>query len=139
MKSKEKDTQDFTNGSRIIVLDEHDFDGSWVDSEEGKKKLAEIKELLKDKELGDYSNPGPIINKIYLPKRYLKWEDLEFKDIQQKIKVKLGNLIYSLWYNLERGDQCIELTRNQQQVITLYGSYPEDILFFNNLRLERAE
>ena len=68
-------------------------------------------------------------------KKYLKWEDLEFKDIQQKIKVKLGNLTYSLWYNLERGDQCIELTRNQQQVITLYGSYPEDIQFFNNLHL----
>lgn len=72
-------------------------------------------------------------------KNYLKWEDLEFKDIQQEIKVKLGNITYSLWYNLERGDQCVELTRNQQQVIALYGSYKEDILFFNELRLEKVE
>ena len=34
---------------RIITLDESGFDGSYTESEEGKKKLAELKELLNSK------------------------------------------------------------------------------------------
>lgn len=44
--NKKKDIQDFTHGPRIIVLDESDFDGSWAESEEGKRKLAELKEYM---------------------------------------------------------------------------------------------
>ncbi len=86
-----------------------------------------------------YNTIKKFITKAQEPKRYLKWDDIEFKDFQQEIKVKLGNLTYSVWYVLEHGDPCVELTRNQQQVITLYSSYPEDILFFNDLHLEVVE
>ena len=36
---------------RIITLDESGFDGSWADSEEGKKKIAEIKAKFKEQEM----------------------------------------------------------------------------------------
>lgn len=128
-----------------------------VDSAESGKALECLDKLFNDyKELCvdagsnehiyqecSLTSPYNTIKKYLLkqqePKRYLKWEDFEFKNIQQEIKVKLGNITYASWYVLEHGDPCVELTRNQQQVITLYGNYPEDILFFNELHLERVE
>lgn len=139
MKSKEKDTQDFTHEARIIVLDD---DGSWTESEDGKRKLAELKEWLKDKELGDYSNPGPIINKIYLPKRYLKWEDLEFDDEWKYQEVKLNGTKYTIKYKcgFDFFDNYYEVVKiynkdKRKQLFTLYNNEQ----FFNDLRLERVE
>lgn len=141
--NKKKDIHDFTNRSRIIVLDEHYFDGSWEKSEEGKRKLAELKEWLKDKELGDYSNPGPIINKIYLSKRYLKWEDLEFSYGEWKYQeVKLNGTKYTIKY---KGD--FDFFDNYYEVIKIYNQNERKQLFklynnkqfFNDLRLERVE
>ena len=144
MKSKEKDTQDFIHEARIIVLDESDFDGSWEKSEEGKKKLAEIKELLKGKELGDYSNPGPIINKIYLPKRYLKWEDLKFIYGEwNKLEVYLGNEKLGISYKSD-----FDFFDNSYEVVKIYNLktksrickiYDRDKQFFNNLHLEKVD
>ena len=141
MNSKEKDTQDFTHRPRIIVLDESDFDGSWAESEEGKRKLAELKEWLKDKELGDYSNPCPIINKIYLPKRYLKWEDLEFSyGVSKIVEVFLNGTKYTL----QCYKNCIDYTYvkiclKSIIVADLCSVYEADKQFFNDLHLERAE
>ena len=142
--NKKKDIQDFTNGLRIIVLDEHDFDGSWEKSEEGKKKLAELKELLRDKELGDYTNPGPIINKIYLPKKYLKWEDLKFVYGEwNKLEVYLGNEKLEISYKSD-----FDFFDNSYEVVKIYNLktksrickiYDMDKQFFNNLHLEKVD
>jgi hypothetical protein len=149
MKRKEKDTQDFTHGPRIIVLDESDFDGSWAESEEGKRKLAELKEWLNDKELGDYSNPGPIINKIYLSKRYLKWEDLKFTYDEQKIKVKLNGENYTVVYFISPAYyghneyEYVGILKDDDIVVYSINGYlyTANLLkqFFNNLHLEVIE
>lgn len=76
------------------------------------------------------------------PKHYLKWEDLEFKEEPQKMKVKLGDSLYRIeWYSDGCGvngvfiykyitndylEHCTSITDNRQQ-------------FFNDLRLERVE
>lgn len=145
MNSKEKGTQDFTHGPRIIVLDESDFDGSWAESEEGKRKLAELKEWLKDKELGDYTNPSiPPINLIYLPKKYLKWEDLKFVYGEwNKLEVYLGNEKLGISYKSD-----FDFFDNSYEVVKIYNLntksrickiYDRDKQFFDNLHLERVE
>lgn len=135
--NKKKDIQDFTHGPRIIVLDESDFDGSWAESEEGKRKLAELKEWLKDKELGGYSNPSmPPINSIYLPKKYLKWEDLEKDRIY---KVLLNGNQYELvkrFDDYEYRCDYITLQKKPNVAIFIY-EYEKEI--FNDLHLEGAE
>ncbi len=143
MKSKEKDIYNSTHNTRVIVLDEHGIDGSWAESEEGKKKLAEIKEWLKNKELGDYTNPlMPPINLIYLSKKYLKWEDLKFNDEWKYQEVKLNGTKYTIKY------KCgFDFFDNYYEVVKIYNQDERKQLFklnnnkqfFNDLHLEKVE
>lgn len=55
--SKEKDIQDSTSESRVIVLEEYGCDGSYIESEEGKKRLSELKKLFEGKQFNGYVNP----------------------------------------------------------------------------------
>lgn len=55
--SKEKDIQDSASEARVIVLEEYGCDGSYMESEEGKKKLAELKKLFEGKQFSGYINP----------------------------------------------------------------------------------
>ena len=71
-------------------------------------------------------------------KHYLKWEDLEFKeDNEAKIKVRMGEHIYDLWYgSYKTGDGIFK------QKCSLAGyEFDEDydIDIFNDLHLERVE
>ena len=72
------------------------------------------------------------------PKQYLKWEDLEFKeDNEAKIKVRMGEHIYDLWYGSYKTGYGIF-----KQKCSLAGyEFDEDydIDFFDDLRLERVE
>ena len=71
--SKEKDIQGYTSESRVIVLDEHDCDGSYIESEEGKKRLAELKKLFEDKQFSGYVNPElTVANPIDLSEKLIE-------------------------------------------------------------------
>lgn len=67
------------------------------------------------------------------PKQYLKWEDLEFKENNQRIKVKLGSNIYTLDFYIGQFGKTFVL--NLQH----YCEAKDNIQFFNDLRLERVE
>ena len=83
--SKENDIQDSASESRVIVLEEYGCDGSYIESEEGKKRLAELKKLLKDKQFNGYVNPElTAANPTELPKKRLKWEDLTCEDAEEE-------------------------------------------------------
>ena len=55
--NKEKDIQDSPSDSRVIVLEGYGHDGSYMESEEGKKRLAELKKLFEGKQFSGYVNP----------------------------------------------------------------------------------
>ena len=125
---------------RIIVLDESDCDGSWAESEEGKKRLVEIKELLNDKHFDGYINPElTSTNLTYIPKKYLTWEDLEFTEENQTIEVLLNGAIYNIYFYKFFEQDEINISTNGINIVTLNSYYKADIQFFNDLHLEKVE
>ena len=66
-------------------------------------------------------------------KHYLKWEDLEFKENNQRIKVKLGSNIYTLDFYIGQFGKTFVL--NLQH----YCEAKDNKQFFNDLHLERVE
>ena len=73
-------------------------------------------------------------------KKYLKWEDLEFKDYGQEISVLLNDNKYSLKYKLLLDDDyyMVWIYKENKCIISLDGHYSENKQFFNDLRLERV-
>lgn len=74
------------------------------------------------------------------PKKYLKWEDLEFDNnaqVKKYLKVKLGDNIYKAYYHfcflLNSELFCIE---NANENLNIYITNKH---FFNDLHLERVE
>ena len=72
-------------------------------------------------------------------KHYLKWEDLDFKEEEQWLKVKMGDrnytLIYHKWFMLGKWYYGVEL-RNEE-TLDIIDHIREKL--FNDLHLERAE
>ena len=125
---------------RIIVLDESGCDGSWAWSEEGKKRLVEIKELLKDKHFGGYINPElTSTNLTYIPKKYLTWEDLEFTEENQTIEVLLNGASYNIYFYKFFEQDEVNISTKGINIVTLNSYYQADIQFFNDLHLEKVE
>ena len=125
---------------RIIVLDESGCDGSWAESEEGKKRLVEIKELLKDKHFGGYINPElTSTNLTYIPKKYLTWEDLEFTEENQTIEVLLNGASYNIYFYKFFEQDEVNISTKGINIVTLNSYYQADIQFFNDLHLEKVE
>ena len=125
---------------RIIVLDESDCDGSWAESKEGKKRLVEIKELLKDKHFGGYINPElTSTNLTYIPKKYLTWEDLEFTEENQTIEVLLNGASYNIYFYKFFEQDEVNISTKGINIVTLNSYYKADIQFFNDLHLEKVE
>ena len=125
---------------RIIVLDESGCDGSWAESEEGKKRLVEIKELLKDKHFGGYINPElTSTNLTYIPKKYLTWEDLEFTEENQTIEVLLNGASYNIYFYKFFEQDEVNISTKGINIVTLNSYYKADIQFFNDLHLEKVE
>ena len=93
-------------------------------------KLCKAVELPKP-ELMDYN---PV-------KQYLKWEDLEFKEEEQTIKVLLNGKEYKLSYFTDGIYKFIDLlTDNGKYQMGRYvDCYSYNVQFFNDLRLERVE
>lgn len=137
MSNYEKET---TVNQRIIVLDEGGFDGSWAESEEGKKRLAEIKELLKDKHFDGYINPKlTSTNLTCIPKRYLTWDDLEFTEENQTIEVLLNGATYNIYFYKFFEQDEVNISTKGINIVTLNSYYKADIQFFNDLHLEKVE
>ena len=132
--------KDTTINQRIIVLDESGFDGSWAESEEGKKRLAEIKELLKDKHFDGYINPElTTYNLTCTPKRYLTWDDLEFTEENQTLEVLLNGTIYNIYFYKFFEQDEVNISTKGINIVTLNSYYQADIQFFNDLHLEKVE
>lgn len=75
-------------------------------------------------------------------KQYLKWEDLEFKEVGQKqiIKVKKNDNLYILKYYISVFDEeLIEILANDWTFITGLSNRKYDKQFFNDLHLEVEE
>ena len=125
---------------RIIVLDESGCDGSWAESEEGKKRIVEIKELLKDKHFDGYINPElTSTNLTYIPKKYLTWEDLEFTEENQTIEVLLNGASYNIYFYKFFEQDEVNISTKGINIVTLNSYYQADIQFFNDLHLEKVE
>ena len=83
-----------------------------------------------------------IIDEAQEPKQYLKWEDLEFKEKTQKMKVKMGNNLYRIaWYNDGSGANIVFIykyvTNDYLEYCTFITDYNQQ--FFNDLHLEVVE
>lgn len=74
-------------------------------------------------------------------KHYLKWEDLDFTEENQIMKVLLNGVIYNIcFYKFSVvGQNEVNLYTNGIHIVTLNSYYLEDIQFFNDLHLERVE
>lgn len=125
-----------------------DFGLSEKDTEDA---IKEIKEKLKNKDFGsiDYTNPGLPINPIYMPKKYLKWEDLIFTYDKQIMKVKLNDEDYTVVYFKtteyyhRSGSKYVGILKDND--IVVYSLYDDSNFvgchkkFFNSLHLEVVE
>ena len=140
--SKEKDIHNSTSDSRVIVLDEHGCDGSYIESEEGKKRLSELKELVNGKQFSGYVNPELTpINPADLHKKCLKWEDLPFEDDATVAQfVKLKGLLCTLLCTRINGKENVKFryytNASFKDFIFLDGSDSYAKQFFNNLMIE---
>ena len=122
-----------------------------IDNAEPSEALEEIKTLrgFNQVELNNDENVNKSLDtieqallKAQKPKQYLKWEDLEFKEEEQWLKVKMGNNFYRIVW-------CIDGLGSD--VVSLYKYITNDYLvycaciknnsqqFFNDLHLERVE
>ena len=93
-------------------------------------------------EMEDYNAIKKALLKAQTPKHYLKWEDLEFKEEGQIIKVILNGSKYKIAYFTDGITEHVELATcgEKLRIIGIYvdaNSY--DKQFFNDLHLERVE
>ena len=70
------------------------------------------------------------------PKKYLKWEDLEFKEMYKIIPVRMGDNVYQMAYCLYENEGYIRLEDCQRIYLELFANEKK---FFNDLHLERVE
>jgi hypothetical protein len=75
-------------------------------------------------------------------KQYLKWEDLEFKEEEQTMKVLLNGKEYMLSYFTDGITEYVDLLTDGEK-LEIIGRYVDDSShekqFFNDLHLERVE
>ena len=69
------------------------------------------------------------------PKQYLKWEDLEFKEMYKIIPVRMGDNVYQMAYCLYENEGYIRLEDCQRIYLELFANEKK---FFNDLHLERV-
>ena len=97
----------------------------------------------KDKEHQNVLEPiKQALLKAQEPKKYLKWEDLEFKEERQEIPVRMGETIYTLVLRKTDGSNKIaKLLSPKRNYMGEWGDifYEEAKQFFNDLHLERVE
>ena len=82
------------------------------------------------------------LNAEHKPKQYLKWEDLEFKEEEQWLKVKMGNNFYRMEWVIDGfGANVVSLYKYITNDYLMYCSCIKENgkQFFNDLHLERVE
>lgn len=76
------------------------------------------------------------------PKHYLKWEDLEFKEEEQIMKVSLNGSKYQLSYFTDGITEYVDLLTDGEK-LEIIGRYVDanshEKQFFNDLHLELVE
>ena len=89
----------------------------------------------------DYDTIKQYILKTQEPKCYLRWEDLEFEEEEQTMKVLLNGKKYILSYFTDGIYKFIDLlTDNEKYQMGRYvDCYSYNVQFFNDLHLERVE
>lgn len=104
------------------------------------KDLEEQRELAKHYLEEQEKEIIELRQKAQESKKYLKWEDLEFKKDVQKTLVLLNNTKYQMCY-FKCCYECINLfTEDGKRVVHICeGCFSQDKQFFNDLRLERVE
>lgn len=104
------------------ILQKYYQEGITLDSVRAlKKEMAELKKQAQE------------------PKKYLTWEDLDFKEENFPIKVKVGNTEYLLCFHNIGKDQALTIQNYDQLLCTFYLNSYYDKQFFNDLKLERVE
>lgn len=73
------------------------------------------------------------------PKSYLKWEDLEFKEEKQTVKVLLNGSHYLLEYYAVSEEEFVFIKATRTTIFNLLGKCSDDKQLFNDLHLERVE
>lgn len=73
------------------------------------------------------------------PKQYLKWEDLEFKEEEQTMKVLLNGSCYLLNYYTRSEEEFVFIKSTGTTIFNLLGECSDDKQLFNDLHLERVE
>ena len=98
-------------------------------------------DMLKNVYKHEFATIKQALLKQQEPKKYLKWEDLEFKEETQEMKVLLNGKIYVLEYKFYTYEHNVIYlsTLDYDKVLTCMGDYSFDIQFFNDLHLERVE
>lgn len=99
------------------------------------KEVELIKDWVKDKDLDDYTNPVlPIVNPIYVSKKYLKWEDLETTKIYRCLLN--GNKYFVDFFEPQECDPHwrARLISPNRGVFIILKEY--DKQFFDDLHLE---
>ena len=99
------------------------------------KEYKESVDCIKD----DYNTIKQALLKAQEPKQYLKWEDLEFKEETQEMKVLLNGEKYILKYANEwfcGWCNKVQITNGTYILCTLGNGMNQ---FFNDLHLERVE
>lgn len=92
--------------------------------------------ILKDKYKKEYNTIKQALLKAQEQKKYLKWEDLEFKEKTSQIEVKLNKTLYTLSYVKRQYLDFVYLINNDSQIRL---NSANDKQFFNDLHLEVVE
>lgn len=89
----------------------------------------------------DYKTIKNYILNIQKSKQYLKWDDLNFREEKQKMKVLLNGKEYRLSYFTDGIYRFIDLLTNEEkyQIYRYVDCYSYEVQFFNNLHLEVLE
>jgi len=132
----------YLSRNNLLVIEKSLHRLESIDNAEPSEALECLEELR--------SNLGVIYNntldnieqallKAETPKKYLKWEDLEFEKKQQVMDVLLNGKPYILYFYKLSTQSEVNIFAIDMHIVTLNSHYPEDVQFFNDLHLERVE
>ena len=78
---------------------------------------------------------------VIKPKKYLKWEDLNFTVDWKVMTVKMGDTVYKIIYRYCYANEEVQVLSEDKKLLclTLIGRYKHNVQLFNDLRLERVE
>ena len=75
------------------------------------------------------------------PKKYLKWEDIDFSYGTKVQKVRMNDTIYKIVYANYDNTKEVQLLSEDEKLLyfNFVGKYKDNVQLFNDLHLERVE